>query len=190
MNGTNNNYYGNNFCPYCGKSKLTIDDKYCHYCKQKFNPTRRLDNKTFGILILGICFIFSFPALLFGSIFLGIGLFSYNEEHSQAEGYIETTGYFVKINYDDCTYDDGEQLCKAIYEYEVNGVTYEFLTDYYSNDFDDEKEIYYNPDKPSEAMIFFDWWIFIIIGGTIASFGVISIIVLLIIWLFNRKKCN
>ena len=184
----NNNYDNrNNFCPYCGNPKLDINDSHCRYCKNAF-PLKKLDRKTSNMIILLICFLFFGPFVLFGGVFLGVGLYEYNDEHSKAEGYEKTIGYFVEVDYSDCTYDDDEQLCKAIYEYEVNGIRYDVSTSSYSNYFDDEIEVYYNPNNPSESIIFSPLWTFIVIGGIFFGIGLSFIIILLIIWFFNRKK--
>lgn len=187
-------------CPNCGKENKNTNIK-CEFCSIQLIDENRINQqnnffvnendvetkeinvspKTVGCLGKILSLIFIGPWLLIGIAFLGIGLFSIISEHNQAKGYEETTG--ILIDYDNCTYEDGDELCEAIYEYQVNGVTYTVSPNLLSDpdSFAERNTVYYNPNNPSESIMYSSWNIITIIG-------LIIIIVIIVTSILKKKK--
>lgn len=190
-------------CPNCGKENKNTNIK-CEFCstqlidENEFNQhsnfavddniaeTKEINvsSKKVGCLSSILSLIFVGPWLLFGIVFLGVGLFSSISEHNQAKGYEKTTG--ILKDYVNCTYDDGNELCEAVYEYQVNGVTYTVSPSTLSNTegFNERDTVYYNPNNPSESIMYSSWNSLTIVGAII----VIVVIVILISINNTNKK--
>ena len=160
-------------CPNCGKENKNTNIK-CEFCstqlidENNFNKHSNFlvnDNdgetkeinvspKTVGCLGKILSLMFIGPWLLFGVVFIGVGLFSSISEYNQSKGYEKTTG--ILKDYGDCTYDDGDELCEAIYEYQVNGDTYKVSPNALRerDGFADRDAVYYNPNNPSESIMY------------------------------------
>lgn len=121
----------------------------------------------FGLLLNGIW-------ILIALVFIGFGLYSYISEHSPTKNYNETNATLV--SYKNCRNDDGTEICNAVYEYEVNGITYTTSPNYLSNrgGFSTIETVYYNPSNPSESIIYAsDVYIILIVIGFISLFVII-----------------
>ena len=178
-------------CPNCGKENKNTNIK-CEFCstklidENKFNQhsnflindkaveTKEINvsPKTVGCLGKILSLMFAGPWILVGIVFLGVGLFSSISEHNQTKGYEKTTGILTN-----CIVDE------AIYEYQVNGDTYIASPNMSSNcdGFKERDIVYYNPNNPSESIIYTNWSIFTVTGFIVA-------IVPIIILLFLNKK--
>lgn len=132
-----------------------------------------------NILILILILIFVGPWLLVGIVFFGVGLFSTISEHNQTKGYEKTTG--ILKDYTNCRYEDGSELCEAIYEYQVNGITYSVSPSTLSNrgGFEENETVYYNPNNPSESIMYARW-------SSITIIGFIIVIVVIVIFAFKN----
>lgn len=138
----------------------------------------KVSTKKVGFLSNILILIFVGPWLLMGIAFLGIGLFSSISEHNQTKGYEQTTA--ILKDYKNCTHDDGSELCEAIYEYQLNGITYSISPNLLSNrdGFDKSAIVYYNPNNPSESVMHAGWSILTIVGFII-------VIVVIVIFVFK-----
>ncbi len=122
----------------------------------------------FGLLLNGIW-------ILVASAFIVFGLYSYISEHNQTKNYDETVATLV--SYKNCRNDDGIEICNAVYEYEVNGITYTTSPNLLSNrgGFKTIETVYYNPNIPSESIIYTSSVnIILIVIGFIILFGIIG----------------
>ena len=180
-------------CPNCGKENKNTNIK-CEFCSTKLIDENKFNQhsnflvndkagetkvinvspKTVGCLgkILGLMFVG--PWILVGIVFLGVGLFSSISERNHTKGFEQTTGILTN-----CVVDE------AIYEYQVNGDTYIASPNMSSNcdGFKERDIVYYNPNNPSESIMYANWSILIIIG-------LILVIVPVIISIYtnNQKK--
>ena len=128
------------------------------------------------------------PKKVFGLIFLGVGLYSTINEHNKIEGFEKTIGYFVDFDYEDCNLDEERNLCRGIYSYEVDGKIYEVSPQELSDDFDQQRDVYYNPDNPEEAVICSNWFGLIFVGGIVVCFCISIFIIQKVIFLKELKK--
>ena len=181
-------------CPNCGKENKNTNIK-CEFClsqlidKKEFSDnvveTKEINvsTKKVGCISSILSLIFVGPWLLFGIVFLGVGLFSSISEYNQAKGYEKTTG--ILKGYSDCTYNDGDELCEAIYEYQVNGVVYTVSPSLLSDPdgFAKSDIVYYNPTNPSESIMYANWSILTIVG-----FIIVLVVIIILILANNKKK--
>ena len=123
--------------------------------------------KVRGCISSILSLIFVGPWLMVGIIFFPFGLVSGIYEYKQAKGYEKTIGLLIE-------YNDNE----AIYEYHINGDAYTVSPKMASNlnIFAEQDTVYYNPNNPSESIIYSSWNILTIVGFII----VIVVIVILI----------
>lgn len=170
-------------CPNCGKENKNTNIK-CEFCStqlidvNEFNQEDQftlngnivktneinVSTKKVGCLSNILIIIFIGPWLLAGIAFFGVGLFSSISEHNETKGYEKTTA--ILKDYTNCTYDGGSELCEAIYEYQVNGVTYTVSPSKLSNSggFEERDTVYYNPNNPSESIMYTSWSYLTIVG--------------------------
>ncbi|MBQ7141056.1 MAG: DUF3592 domain-containing protein [Bacilli bacterium] len=182
-------------CPYCKKENKNTNIR-CEFCGTQFNnyttvnsnDTIELTNinnrkiPTIGCNFPLIMLILFGPFILFALFFIGMGIYSYIEEHSKTIGYEKTIGTLV--DYKDCElYDDNSELCNAVYEYEIDGIKYKVSPNLLSNrnGFEKTMTVHYNSDNPKESIIYAGWesltfsgLIFLVIAiGTIISIIII-----------------
>ena len=187
-------------CPNCGKENKNTNIR-CEFCSTQLINTNEYDQysnlvlngnnleskeinvstKKVGCLTNILMLIFAGPWLLVGIVFFGVGLFSSISEYNQTKGYEKTIG--ILKDYGECTYDDGNELCEAIYEYQVNGVIYTVSPNLLSNSdgFDESDTVYYNPNNPSESLMYSSW-------SNLTIVGLIFIIVVSVILVFINRK--
>lgn len=109
-------------------------------------------------------FIFS-PWFLIGLVFIGVSSYSNISDNNKSKNYLETEG--ILVSYENCQYDDdGDELCNAVYEYTVNGVTYKGSPNLLSNrsGFKQTATVKYNPNNPSEYVMNLGWNGLLIVG--------------------------
>lgn len=94
-------------------------------------------------------------------IFMIMGGCLYVKEYMTAKDYVKTVGTFV----DYTTCNDG--MCGSKYSYVVNGETYYVSSDLQSNYFPEKDDVYYNPENPSEGMMYSNWHVLFIAGVVI-----------------------
>ena len=84
--------------------------------------------------------------------------------------------------YVDCQYDEGKELCKGLYEYTVDDVTYNGSPNSLSNrsGFKNITTVKYNPNNPNEYVMDSGW-------NTLLIVGIIIIAVALIIFISGRR---
>ena len=177
------------FCKNCGRANSDTNTR-CEACnselvdysgynlihgKGKNIEISETEFKRINLFANILILIFVGPFLLCGLAFFGIGLVSNILEYNQAENYEKTTAILKSYDY----FDDG--LYEAIYEYEVNGKAYTVSPNLISDKsgFKTVETVYYNPNKPSESIIYSRW------GGT-TIMGVI--LVSAVIAIFIGKK--
>lgn len=127
-----------------------------------------------------ITLIFVGPWLLIGLLFLGVGLFSSISEHYKTKEYKQATA--ILKDYKNCTNENGSEFCEAIYEYQINGVTYSVSPSRLSerDDFSEKDTVYYNPKNPSEAIMYAGW-------NSLAIWGFIMVAIAIIVLIFKDK---
>lgn len=194
-------------CPNCGKENKNTNIK-CEFCSTQLidvnsfnqkgillengnilnNNGTEVSSKKAGCLIYILILIFNGPFLLTGLAFLGVGLFSSISEHNQTKDYEETTA--ILKDYTNCNYDDGTEFCEAIYEYQVNGITYTVSPKLRSNrsGFKYTDTVYYNPNNPSESIMYADWNSLTIIGTVILSIIIVIFIITAIVIKKKKRK--
>lgn len=185
-------------CPNCKKENKNTNIR-CEFCSTQlidvnefnqqgiFTPSGNIvetkeinvSTKKVGCLSNILILIFVGPWLLVGIAFLGVGLFSTISEHNQTKGYEKTTG--ILKDYTNCSYEDGSELCEAIYEYQVNGITYSVSPSTLSNrgGFKENETVYYNPNNPSESIMYASW-------STLTIIGFIIVVVVSVIFAFKN----
>ena len=166
-------------CEFCS-TQLIDENKYNQHSNFLVNAndaeTKEINvsPKTVGCLgkILSLMFVGLW--MLFGIVFLGVGLFSSISEHNQTKGYGKTTGILIECNGDE-----------AIYEYQVNGDTYTASPNMSSNcdGFKERDTVYYNPNNPSESIMYANWSIL-----TITGLILVIVPVIILIYTNNQKK--
>lgn len=180
-------------CPNCGKENKNTNIK-CEFCSTQLideNKFNQYDNfvinsdgietkvinvspKTVGCLGKILSLMFVGPWILAGIVFLGVGLFSSISERNYTKEFEQTTGILTN-----CVVDE------AIYEYQVNGDTYIASPSRSSNcdGFKERDIVYYNPNNPSESIMYANWSILIIIGLIL-----VIVPVIILIYTNNQKK--
>lgn len=176
-------------CPSCGGENKNTNIR-CEFCETELNHTEQNDN--FFNIDLGskkikhipniILIVIIAPWFLIGLAFIGISAYSTISDNNKTKNYLETEGKL--ISYDNCEYDeDGDELCNAIYEYTINGITYKGSPNLLSNrsEFKQVATVKYNPDNPSEYVMNAGW-------NNLLIFGIIMIIVVLIIFISVKNS--
>ena len=174
-----------NICPHCGERKKTIYDERCNYCGYQFidTLTKKKNLEKMRKIISIVILILGGPWFMVGLLFFVIGTFSTINEHKKIEGFTKTDAYYVGT-YDCYTDSDSGTFCEGIYVYKVDGIEYYASPAEESNSFPEKRDVYYNPNNPSESVILTNWLTLVIIGG-ILTFGFITVF---LIQFFYFKK--
>lgn len=167
-------------CVYCGKELLSIDDK-----KEINYKSIEISSKKVGCLGFSLVSIFVIPWLLFGLIFIGVGLYSTNNVRMQAKNYDTTIGTIKNYS---C---NSKEECHAYYEYQVNGKAYTVSPSMISSKdgFKQTITVYYNPNNPSEAVVDTEWNYIVYVGILIVVI-VLAILIYRIIRIKNFTNNN
>ena len=163
-------------CPKCNNENKSTNIR-CEYCGNELNSISNeqniypinvkeidLSDKKVGCFSSAIMMFFLAPWFLFGLIFTGVSAYSNITDYNQSKNYLEVEGKLV--DYENCHYDDGDELCNGVYEYNVNGETYKGSPNLLSNRSGFKKiiTVKYNPNNPSEYVMDSGWNILLIVG--------------------------
>jgi len=94
--------------------------------------------------------------LLVGSACLAIGIRDTHHTNKNIENYLTTTGYYKNYELYSSHEKEDQQTYRLTYVYEIDGKEYTIKTDYGSGsipDINSSREIKYNPNDPSEAVL-------------------------------------
>ncbi|MBQ8914039.1 MAG: DUF3592 domain-containing protein [Lachnospiraceae bacterium] len=137
--------------------------------------------KGIGCLSNVIISIILIPWILAGLAFIGVSLYSIISNIKVSKNYDETDAklvdYVIKRD------GEGKEYYKAIYEFEVDGVTYTASPDKEGskNSYKKTAKVKYNPEYPNENLMASGW------GGLLAT-GIIMEIIIAIIYIAIRRK--
>jgi len=147
-------------CEYCGNELNTIDQNYNQVNIKQID----LSSKKVGCLSSAVLIFFLAPWFLIGLVFIGVSAYSSITDYNQSKNYLQVDGKLV--GYENCEYDDGSELCNAVYEYVVNGKTYQGSPNLLSNKsgFKSTAVVKYNPSNPSEYVMNSGWNSLLIVG--------------------------
>ena len=179
-------------CPKCGYEPTTTNSR-CEACGKALNHIEQSDNflnndyqknvktidlgskKVKGITSVILIFVLA-PWFLIGLFFIGVSSYSSITDNNKSKNYLETEGKLV--SYENCQYDDGNELCSGVYEYTVSGVTYNGSPNLLSNrsGFKQTIIVKYNPNNPNEYVIDSGWNWLLIVGIIIVSVVVVIFI--------------
>lgn len=179
-------------CPNCGYENKNTNIR-CEACGKELNHIEQSDNflnndyqknvKTIDLgskkvkCITSVILIFVLaPWFLIGLFFIGVSSYSSITDNNKSKNYLETEGKLV--SYENCQYDDGNELCSGVYEYAVSGVTYKGSPNLLSNrsGFKQTIIVKYNPNNPNEYVIDSGWnWLLIV--------GIIMVTVVVVIFI-------
>lgn len=172
-------------CEFCG-TMLNTPDNFLNkdYSKDDKNIIHLSKGKT--LLIVNIFLIIATGVwFIVGASFVAVSVYSNITDYNKAKYYLETEGKLV--NYDKCELDDdGTELCEAVYEYVVDGVSYHGSPDLLSNKsgFKEVMTVKYNPNSPSEYLIDAGWNNLLIIGIILV---VITVSIFIVVNIFVNK---
>ena len=146
-------------CKNCGKENKNTNIR-CEFCNYEIIETNEISerkNITFHqkIIIMIVILIFGYK-LVEGLLLIGSVVYSYLLEYNQKKDYDKTVASLT--DYVNCEYEEGTEICNAIYEYKVDDVIYTISSDFLAdkNAFRTLETVYYNPSVPSEAVIYND----------------------------------
>lgn len=179
-------------CPNCGYENKNTNIR-CESCGKELNHIEQSDNflnndyqknvKTIDLgskkvkCITSVILIFVLASwFLIGLFFIGVSSYSSITDNNKSKNYLETEGKLV--SYENCQYDDGDELCSGVYEYTVSGVTYKGSPNLLSNrsGFKQTIIVKYNPNNPNEYVIDSGWNWLLIVGIIIVSVVVVIFI--------------
>ena len=166
-------------CESCGMELNHIEQSTNFLNKdysQENVKTIDLKSKKAKYIISAILIYILAPWFLCGLAFIGTSLYSNTTDYSKSKNYLETEGKLV--SYENCQYDDGNELCSGVYEYTVSGVTYKGSPNLLSSrsGFKQTIIVKYNPNNPNEYVIDSGWNWLLIIGIIIVSVVVVIFI--------------
>ena len=128
-------------CRNCGKENKNTNIR-CEFCNTQFiddnyfnqenimsdtsnvlsTKNIEVSTKKIGCFSVILSLLLNGMWILFALAFIVFGFYSYISEHNQTKNYNKT--FATLVSYKNCRNDDGTEICNAVYEYEVNGVTY------------------------------------------------------------------
>ncbi len=176
----NENKNTNIRCEFCGAELNSIEPNDSFHNSHTLQIKLDLESKKVRYIINAI-FIFLFvPWFLIGVAFIGVSTYSNISDYRNARNYLETEGKL--ISYENCEYDrDRDELCNAVYEYVVDGVTYTGSPKRLSTrtGFKETLTVKYNPNDPSEYVMDSGW------NGLFIT-GIIIVAVVLILFIGSK----
>lgn len=165
-------------CESCGKELNHIEqsDNFLNNDYQTNVKTIDLGSKKVECITSVILFFVLAPWFLIGLFFIGVSSYSSITDNNKSKNYLETEGKLV--SYENCQYDDGNELCSGVYEYAVSGVTYKGSPNLLSNrsGFKQTIIVKYNPNNPNEYVIDSGWNWLLIVGIIMVSVVVVIFI--------------
>lgn len=183
-------------CPNCGSENKNTNIR-CESCGTELNsifqnektiPLDGAKEKLIRSIFLIFLYVPFFVMLLGGFTFIGTTIYSNVSDKHKSKNYLESEGKLV--SYDNCQYNgDDVELCEGVYEYVVNGVTYKgspnLLTD--RSSFKQTIIVKYNPDNPSEYVMYSEYYGLIIAGMILIAVGLVPFISVRIL---SKKSSN
>ncbi|GAB4581641.1 MAG: hypothetical protein Fur0022_43900 [Anaerolineales bacterium] len=131
-----------------------------------------------------------FMNLIFLAILIGGGYIAYNNYQLRTTG-ASTIGTVIRL---DESSDDSGTAYSPVFQYQVNGQTYEFESQNATNPpthrVGDQDTIYYDPTNPEKAQVdsFFDMWLAPSLLICVGSGGVIATNIGVLVWIFWRRR--
>lgn len=130
-------------------------------------PHIDLNSKRVKIITAVILVVIFAPWFLIGTALIGVSAYSVISDNNKTKDYSETVGRLVdyeeyeeRFDEEDDEEDDEEEdsrelSCKGVYEYTVNGTTYQGSPKRIGkeSDFEETISVKYNPDNPSEFVM-------------------------------------
>lgn len=180
-------------CPFCDY-KNANSAEICESCGQMMYQSKDVafSTKHFKLIARIIIFFIFGPFFLGGLILLITGLLFTSDENEKVVGYDYTTPAILK-GYDNCEVSDGYEFCAAIYEYEVDGKTYQITTDVTGTKgtYKNNETIYYKLEDPANGLIKANWQDNSIFGGILAAiFGILLVFGNILVNIIAGKKEN
>ncbi|MBR1816825.1 MAG: DUF3592 domain-containing protein [Lachnospiraceae bacterium] len=180
-------------CEYCGEVLYHIENnsdlsgKY--FSDEEIQGLRESDVKindkkvgcftnTVLIFVLGIWF-------LFGFIFVIMSLTAQIHDWKITKNYAKTEAVLVGSKGSDSNFEDKNGSYNALYEFTVDGVTYQASPNKSGNksSFKKKATVKYNPDNPSENYMYAGW-------HTLFITGLAMMATVVIIFIFVKRKVN
>lgn len=147
-------------CKNCGKENKSTNIK-CEFCNSELvslddTSNSKKEKITLQQKLCMLCFfVISGAMIVYGLFAICSSVYSFILENKIKSEYNQT--YATLVEYTDCQFDeDNNEICNAIYKYEVNNNTYTVsldlgvVRDVYQN----SEIVYYNPNNPSESVIY------------------------------------
>ncbi len=179
-------------CECCGAELRTENNFLNKDYSQVEKPNIDLNSRPMKVITTVILVIILAPWFLAAVAFTGVSAYSIISDNNKSKGYSETVGTLVRYDRREKTghkgyTDSGNPLCTGVYEYTVDGVTYQGSPKQISNKSDFEQTILvkYNPDNPSEYVMDSHWNI-LLISGIVMILVVVGIFIAAKIYL-NKK---
>lgn len=183
-------------CKKCGKENKNTNIK-CEFCgnqlidikkdKEKINQTSIKNTYIELILISLITYII---IIVFTSSLIIEGYSNTTAQNNATKNYLETEAKLLDVT--NCSYDDGDELCLATYEYKVKGKTYYAYPNYLwsKSKYKDVLIVKYNPDNPSEYVLDPRVDSLLVVGiGFLTMFTIVFIpMIIFLIVLIKRQK--
>lgn len=148
----------NLLCPNCGKKNKSTNIK-CEFCSSELNKEEKESesNKiTLEQKICMVCGLVAFGAIvIYGIYIICSSVYFLTTEKKIKKEYSQK--YATLMEYTDCQFnEDKQEVCNAIYKYDVNDKTYTVsLESEVARDAYQKSEIvYYNPSNPSDSVIY------------------------------------
>lgn len=176
-------------CPNCGKENKNTNIR-CEFCNTELNNINSdpiyneqqkniMQNNARKLITRMPLIIFS-PFILGFLFIIGITVYINMSDANKTKNYLKTEGKL--IDYKNCYYDEGSELCTAEYEYTVNGITYLGTSNSENSRsvFKKTVTVKYNPNDPSKYVIDSEWNFFLI--------NCIIIGILLLVSFISSKK--
>lgn len=170
----NENKNTNIRCEFCG-TELNFANQNDNFLNKDYSLNNvqqmKLNNKKVKLIFNIVLICMFVPWFIAGIAFIAVSSYSNISDNNKSKNYLETEG---KISgYNNCTYDDEEgELCNAIYEYVVNGITYKGSPNLSSNKsgFKETITVKYNPNNPNEYVMDSGWNNLLIFGILLVVF--------------------
>lgn len=177
-------------CRNCGSENRNTNIR-CDFCSadliSEYNNVDQnfqkifLGNKTTKRIYNIVLVLLLIPWLFIGLTFIGVSAYSKVSDFIKSKNYI--TANATLVGYSDCERRDEEELCSAIYEYEVDGITYKASSSLISNksNFSQIDKVKYNPENPKEYSMNKGW-------NSLLIVGIVMVTVVIIIFISTQRK--
>lgn len=177
-------------CKNCGSENRSTNIR-CDFCGADLISEYNNDDQNFQKIFLGnktakriyniVLVLLLIPWLFIGLAFIGVSTYSKVSDFIKSKNYITTNATLV--GYSDCERRDEEELCSAIYEYEVDGITYKASSSLISNksNFSQIDKVKYNPENPKEYSMNKGW-------NSLLIVGIVMVTVVIIIFISTQRK--